>query len=42
MGESAYRDLLLLYKGEKTPEPASSGATGGLNHPTLGYGVADC
>lgn len=42
VGESsAYKDLLLLYKGEKTPEQVLTGATDGLNHPTLGYGVAD-
>ena len=42
VGESsAYKDLLLLYKGEKTAEQVLTGATDGLNHPTLGYGVAD-
>jgi len=42
VGESsAYKDLLALYKGEKTPEQVLVGATDPLNHPTLGYGVAD-
>jgi dipeptidyl aminopeptidase/acylaminoacyl peptidase len=38
---SGYRELVLLYKGEKTPEEVLRGATDGLTHPTLGYGVAD-
>ena len=42
VGESSsYKELLLLYKGERTAEQVLRGATDGINHPTLGYGVAD-
>ena len=41
-GESSgYKELLQLYKGEKTAEQVLLGATDGIGHPTLGYGVAD-
>jgi dipeptidyl aminopeptidase/acylaminoacyl peptidase/tetratricopeptide (TPR) repeat protein len=38
---SDYKDLLLLYKGEKSPEEILARAGGGLDLATLGYGVAD-
>lgn len=38
---SPYRDLLLLYKGEKTAEELLARAGGGLDLATVGYGVAD-
>ena len=41
-GESTpYKDLLLLYKGEKTAEELLARAGGGVDLATLGYGVAD-
>lgn len=42
VGESTgYKELLQLYAGEKTAEQVLLGATDGINHPTVGYGVAD-
>ena len=42
VGESTgYKALLQLYRGEKTAEEVLLGATSGLDHPTLVYGVAD-
>jgi dipeptidyl aminopeptidase/acylaminoacyl peptidase len=38
---SPYRDLLLLYKGDKTAEELLAHAGGGLDLATVGYGVAD-
>jgi dipeptidyl aminopeptidase/acylaminoacyl peptidase len=40
-GDSGYKDLLLLYRGEKTADEVLRNAVGGIDHPTLGYGVAD-
>jgi hypothetical protein len=40
-GDSGYKDLLLLYRGEKTADEVLWNAVDGIDHPTLGYGVAD-
>jgi tetratricopeptide (TPR) repeat protein len=37
----AYRDLLLLYKGLRTPAQLLALAKGDLDHPTYGYGVGE-
>jgi dipeptidyl aminopeptidase/acylaminoacyl peptidase len=37
----AYRDLLLLYKGLRTPEQLLALAKGDLDHATYGYGVGE-
>jgi tetratricopeptide (TPR) repeat protein len=37
----AYRDLLLLYKGLRTPAQLLALARGDLDHPTYGYGVGE-
>jgi tetratricopeptide (TPR) repeat protein len=42
VGESSsYKELLRLYKGEKSAEQVLRGATSGVDHPTVGYGVGD-
>jgi thioredoxin-like negative regulator of GroEL len=38
---SSYKELLALYKGEKTAAQLLRAATSGVDHPTVGYGVAD-
>lgn len=38
---SGYKDLLLLFRGEKSADEVLRGATSGIDHPTLTYGVAD-
>jgi dipeptidyl aminopeptidase/acylaminoacyl peptidase/tetratricopeptide (TPR) repeat protein len=38
---AAYRDLLLLYKGLRTPAQLLALAKGDLDHPTYGYGVGE-
>jgi dipeptidyl aminopeptidase/acylaminoacyl peptidase/tetratricopeptide (TPR) repeat protein len=38
---AAYRDLLLLYKGLRTPAQLLALARGDLDHPTYGYGVGE-
>jgi dipeptidyl aminopeptidase/acylaminoacyl peptidase len=40
-GDSGYKDLLLMYKGEKSVDDVLRGAQGGIDHPTRSYGVAD-
>lgn len=37
----AYHRLLLMYKGELSPEDLRSGASGDLDPPTLGYGLGN-
>lgn len=37
----AYHRLLLMYKGELSPEELRSGASGDLDPPTLGYGLGN-
>ncbi|HEX9944136.1 MAG TPA: tetratricopeptide repeat protein [Thermoanaerobaculia bacterium] len=37
----AYHRLLLLYKGELTPEDLRAGASGDLDPPTIGYGLGN-
>jgi dipeptidyl aminopeptidase/acylaminoacyl peptidase/tetratricopeptide (TPR) repeat protein len=40
-GSAAYRDLLLLYKGMRSPAQLLALAKGDLDHPTYGYGVGE-
>ena len=37
----AYHRLLLMYKGERSPEDLRAGASGDLDPPTIGYGVGN-